>query len=108
MDSAGDRGETFLFELKQDLAQLGLVNEETFFEDHPKAKGYDWYEWDAPSALKKVLIRDTERNENVDIAATSGVVSALKSRNFLRVYASDSESINRIKARWGEQGGARW
>jgi len=90
-----------LFELKQKLPKLGLVDGESFFEDRPKAKGYDWYEWDAPSALKKVLIRDIEHNENIDIGTTSGVVNALKARNFLRVYATDSDSINRIKALWG-------
>ena len=106
VDSHTDTGETFLYELKEELPKFQLVEDESFFEDRPQAKGYDWYEWDAPSALKKVLVRDIERNRNIDIGS-SDVVSALKARRFLRIYATDSAAIRRIERFWIRQGGGR-
>ena len=57
----------FVHELKQDAQDVGLVWGKTLIEDRPRQKGYDWYDWDTQSTLKKVLVRDKEHNGNEDI-----------------------------------------
>ena len=103
VDPNRDTGETFVYELREKSSDLGLVYGETLIDDRPRQTGYDWYEWDTPSSLKKVLVRDIERNENIDIAGASEIVRALNDRKFLRVYVPDSESREKVEGLWRER-----
>lgn len=95
----------FVHELKEDAQSVGLEWGKTLFEDRPRQKGYDWYDWDTQSSLKKVLIRDKEHNGNEDIGS-SPIVAALREKQFLRLYVPDNAAVERLEKRWKERGNA--
>ena len=89
----------FLYRLQSEAPKLGLEWERTLIVDRPRQTGYDWYEWDSPSALKKVFVQSMERNENIDIGA-SPLVEALVKRSFIRVYVPEREDLLKIEKLW--------
>jgi HD superfamily phosphohydrolase len=102
-EAANSAAIDFVYELKHDAQDLGLEWGKTLIEDAPRQRGYDWYEWDTQSSLKKVLVKDKERNTNIDIGA-SPLVKALHEKKFLRLYVPDEAALLKLEKRWKEGG----
>lgn len=96
----GDLKYRFMERLRNDAKDLNLERHVTLLEDEPRLTGYDWYSWTEESALKKVLIQDIERNENIDIGDRSEIIKALKKEEFCRVYVPNEDRRERIEAIW--------
>ncbi len=89
--------------LRERAEALNLEWGLTLLEDDPKIDGYKWYDWESENALKKVLVNDSEQNENIeDIAQTSRVVQALAVEQIYRVYVPDEQSRANVETLWTE------
>ena len=99
-DPTTSTGQDFLTALIADAKKLNLVPGETLIEDRPRQTGYDWYDWNSPSSLKLVLIRDKEHSTNKDIGGASPIVKALNVKTFIRVFVPDSDARDRVEKFW--------
>ena len=97
--SEGSAVGDFLYRLQSEAPKFGLEWERTLIVDQPRQTGYDWYEWDSHSALKKVFVQSMDRNENIDIGA-SPLVEALVKRSFIRVYVPEPGDLQKVERLW--------
>ena len=101
-DNSGDLKNKLKLTLKGEAGDMGLTWRFTLIEDDPSLTGYTWYSWDEDSALKKVLIQDRERSENIDIGNRSDLIKALKNERFYRIYVPSEEAKKRVWQRCRE------
>lgn len=97
----GNEKQRFQKALAERVGKLGLQKGYTLLEDDPEIEGYHGYGWEDETALKKVLIRDSEQNKNyVDIASRSEIVKALQKQRIYRVYVPDAEARQKVTDLW--------
>jgi hypothetical protein len=94
--SHGDKPNKIAYHIREGLEALNLEDGYSFLEDRPDLTGYKEYQWGDGDALMKVLYRDEERNENIDVGRQSEIIQALAKRRFHRIYVPDDESRERI------------
>jgi HD superfamily phosphohydrolase len=87
----------FEMRLRKEASRHGLEYDLTVMVDRPRVRGYDWVDFGDAGSLRKILIWDKEREENIDLGDHSEIVQALRKQDFFRIYVPGQAEMGVVR-----------